>query len=272
MIQGGFNVSQLNWIRTGMQHTETVLLIHAVGYDLTYWDRQIEVLAQSYTVVAFDLPGHGLTPGRPEDWSFDSAVDLVSGLIESIGVEAVHLVGISFGGMIAQSLVLARPDLVCSLTLMATACTFTEPARAAMRDRAKALREGGMGAVLQPSLERWFTPEMRAQRPDVMDRVCKTVLGDDPLIQAAIWEIIAKFDVSGRLGEIKCPTLVLGGEEDCSTPPEAAAVLAEQIAGAKLVVLPRSAHILSVETPNTVTAELLAFLSAYDRDDLRAQN
>jgi 3-oxoadipate enol-lactonase len=196
---------RLNWVRTGTEHAETVILIHAVGYDLTYWDRQIDALQADYNVVAFDLPGHGRSPGEARDWSFDYAAATVAGLIEHASDKSVHLVGISFGGMIAQATVLARPELVLTLTLIGTASTFPEPVRQGMRARAQAVRTGGMEAVLQSSLERWFTPETRARRPDIIDRVSKTILADDPDVHAAIWDIVSHFEVHDRLAEIKSP-------------------------------------------------------------------
>ncbi len=252
----------LNWIRTGPDDAPTVLLLHAVGYDLTFWDRQIEALQTSYNVVALDLPGHGSSPGKAEDWSFANAVTTISQLIEALGSRPVHLVGISFGGMIAQAIVLARPDLIRSLTLIATAPVFSEPARAAMRDRAALIRASGMAAVLSSSLDRWFTPETRQRRPDLIDRVSKTLLADDPAVQAAIWDIIARFDVQDRLNEIHCPTLVLVGELDPSTPPAAAALLAEAIAGATLLILPNTSHMVNLEQPVPVNAALKEFFNA----------
>jgi len=254
--------AQLNWVRTGTEHAETVVLLHAIGYDLTYWDRQIEALKADYNVVAFDLPGHGRSHGRPEDWSFERAVPMVAALIESVSTGPVHLVGISFGGMLAQATVLARPELIRTLTLIGTASTFPEAVRDGMRARAQALRADGMKAVLQSSLERWYTPEFLIGRPDIVDRVTKTILTDDPAIQAAIWEMIAGFEVRDRLGEIQCPTLVLVGERDPSTPPSVAAVLAEGIPGARMVVIPNASHIVTVEAPVAMNAELQRFMGA----------
>ena len=252
----------LNWIRTGTDRASTVLFVHPVGFDLTYWDRQIAALSESYNVVAFDLPGHGRSAGEPSEWSFDKAASMVAGLIEEIGDGPVHLVGVSFGGMIAQTTVLARPDLIRSLTLIGTASKFSVEAGAGMKSRAEAVRKGGMAAVLSSSLDRWFTPETRARRPDLIDRVTKTVLGDDPAIHAAIWEIIAEFNVHDRLGEIRCPTLVLVGELDPSTPPAAAATLTEAIPGARMVVFPNASHLVQLEAPEEVNAELKFFLGS----------
>ncbi len=253
---------RLNWVSTGPKNTSTVVLIHPVGLDLTYWDRQIEALRSDYNVVAFDLPGHGRSSGEPQDWSFDMAARTVAELIDSIESGPVHLAGISFGGMIAQATVLARPELVRSLVLIGTASTFSEPVRAGMRLRAETVRSGGMEAVLPSSLERWFTPDTMAARPDLIDRVSKTVLADDPAIHAAIWDIIADFDVSDRLGEIRCPTLVLVGDRDPSTPPSSAAVLAGGIPNAEMVIVPNTSHMVILEAPDAVNAEIKRFLAA----------
>ena len=250
----------LNYVQTSTAKPETVVLIHGVSHDLTYWDRQIEAFCQSFNVVAFDLPGHGLSTGKPDDWSFEYTTSFLAEVIEHVSTEPVHLVGISFGSMIAQPLALARPDLLRSLTLIGTASEFSEEVRGALRARAQTIRSQGMTAVLASSLERWFTPETRSQRPDIMDRLTKTVLGDDPAHQAAIWDLIARLDVRERLGELRCPTLVLVGEQDASTPPAAAKDVAAAILNAELQVLPRTAHIVTVEAPEVVNHAIVTFL------------
>ena len=252
--------TRLNVVQTSTDRPETVVLIHAVGYDLTYWDRQIEALREEYNVVAFDLPGHGASPGAPENGSFDHAATIVAELIEETSPRPVHLVGISFGGMIAQCTTLARPDLVRSLTLIGTASHFPEEVQKGMRARAQTVRAGGMAAVVQSSLERWFTSETRMQRPDIIDRVTKTLLADDPATHAAIWDVIATLDIHGRLSEIQCPTLILVGERDPSTPPSIARELSEAIRGAKVTVIPDASHIVTAEKPTAVNDALKAFL------------
>ncbi len=252
--------TRLNVVQTSTDRPETVVLIHAVGYDLTYWDRQIEALREEYNVVAFDLPGHGGSPGAPENWSFDHAATIVAELIEETSPRPVHLVGISFGGMIAQCTTLARPDLVRSLTLIGSASHFPEEVQRGMRARAQTVRAGGMAAVVQSSLERWFTSETRMQRPDIIGRVTKTLLADDPVTHAAIWDVIATLDIHGRLPEIQCPTLILVGERDPSTPPSVARELSRAILGAEMVIIPDASHIVTVEAPTAVNEALKAFL------------
>ena len=251
----------LNWVRTSTHHPETVVLIHAVGHDLTYWDRQIEALSASYNVVAFDLPGHGRSAPNASPWTFAYAADVVAQLITKLSASPVHLVGLSFGGMIAQNTALTHPELIRSLTLIGTAPSFPEEVRAGMRARAALVRSGGMAAVVESSLQRWFTPQTRERRPDITDRVIKTLLGDDAATHAAIWDMISGLDLDSRLSEIACPTLVLVGEGDPSTPPAVASRLAGAIKRSSLIVVPKASHIVTVEAPTAVNTALLSFLA-----------
>ena len=163
--------------------------------------------------------------------------------------------------MLAQHFALEHPELVRSLCLIGSACTFPDPARQALRERAAAIRQGGMQAVLRASLERWFTPEFRQRRPDVIDRASKSVLAADPAVQAAMWDMIAALDTQERLASLTCPTLVLVGSEDPSTPPAAARLIGERIAGARVEIIPGASHMATLEVPEVVNSFLETFVA-----------
>jgi 3-oxoadipate enol-lactonase len=76
--------STLNWVHTGPSEKAIIVFIHAIGLDLTYWDRQFDWLRSNFHVVAFDLPGHGRSHGEASWWSFDDAVSKTSSLIETV--------------------------------------------------------------------------------------------------------------------------------------------------------------------------------------------
>jgi len=250
----------INIIRTGPRGGTPVVLVHPVGLDLSYWDRQIEALCDRHDVVAFDLPGHGSSPGSPADWTLDQAAGVLAQVVRGTGSTGAHLVGLSVGGMISQALTLAQPGLVRSLTLIDTAAAFSDEGRAGMRARAGMARSGGMAAVLPSTLQRWFTPETMARRPDLIDRVTKTLLADDPLVHAAMWDMVSALDLVSQLHRISCPTLILVGEYDPSSPPAAARVLQKNIQSAELYIIPSASHMAPLEKPDVINRYLQAFL------------
>jgi 3-oxoadipate enol-lactonase len=252
---------QLNSVRSGPRGQTPVVLVHPVGLDLTYWGPQMDALCDLYDVVAFDLPGQGRSPGTPQDWSIPQAVSFLQQIVKSTGAPAAHLVGLSVGGIISQAFSVAHPERVRSLTLISTAPTFSEQSREAMRRRAVNVRQGGMHAVLQECLERWFTEATVSRRPDLIDRVTKTLLAVDPKVHGAMWDMISAVDIVSDLHRITAPTLIMTGELDPSSPPSSAKLLHEEIAASELHIFPGFSHMLPLEAPSVVNNHLLRFLA-----------
>ncbi len=238
-----------------------MVLLHAASLDLTYWDAQFEALSRTHDVVAFDWPGHGRSGGISGQIRFEDWAEVAASVVRQTGGEPAHVVGVSMGSMVAQYFALNHPELVRSLCLIGSACTLPEPVRQAMRERAAKARREGMQAVMAMATGHWFTPEFRQRRPDVIDRVEKTFLAFDPGQYAALWEMIATLETRERLAELVCPTLVLVGEQDASTPPAAARVIAERIAGAQVGVIAGAAHLVPIETSQEVNQWLQTFLA-----------
>jgi 3-oxoadipate enol-lactonase len=178
----------LNVVRTGDPKNPLVVLVHAVGLDLTYWGKQIEVLAPYYDVVAYDLRGHGRSSIPVTGYDFPTLRDDLASVIAHTGKNAAHVIGLSLGGMIAQWLAFSTPALLRSLVLIDTAAVFSDAVRTSLSQRAQTTRFSGMGAILQSTLERWFTPDFASRRPDVLDRVSKTLLANSKDVQAAMWD------------------------------------------------------------------------------------
>ncbi len=156
---------------------------------------------------------------------------VVAGL-HSIDAGPVHLVGISFGGMVAQTMAVARPDLIRSLTLVATSCTFPDPVRDMVRERGRVARTEGMAAIAPLHVQRWFPEAFRTRRPDVLDRAVKLMLRQDPELHASLWDTVAALDLERRLSSLSCPTMVVAGGEDMSATAAAVQLIVDQIAGA----------------------------------------
>ncbi len=235
-----------------------LILLHPVGLDSTFWDGLVQPLSRRYRVLAVDTAGHGMSadaqrPGRMADRVAD-VIDLI--LRESLG--PVALVGVSFGGMIAQNVALARPDLVTSLVLAACPGRIPAEARDAILARGAEAERDGMAAVVEPTLQRWFTPGFMST--EAVAGVRRRLIADAPSGWAAAWEAIAEHDALERLGDFAGKALVVAGEADLATPLPAKQALAEAMPGARLVVLQGAPHMMQIEQPEAFLGAVESFL------------
>ncbi len=254
-------MSDINLVRTGPRGGRPIVLLHPVGLDLTWWGAQFEEFGRDHDVMALDMPNHGLSGRLDAPPSFDLLARHVEAVLAHLDAGPVHLVGMSVGGMIAQVLALQRPDLVCSLSLVTTLCTFPEPVRDALRERARVARTEGMAKIAQLSNQRWFTPAFRERRPDMLDRATRSLLSQDPEFHAAMWEMIAGLDLEAQLPSIACPTLVVVAGADVNAPVPAGETIAGLIKGAVLHEMPGLGHFPPFEAPAPFNALLRRFLA-----------
>ena len=235
-----------------------VLLLHPVGLDGSFWQSLSARLSGSFRVVEVDLAGHGdsAPPSRPGRMA-DRVADVVN-LIEALGQGPVLLIGLSFGGMIAQNVALARPDLVSAMVVAGCGGRIAVEAREAILKRGSDAEAGGMGAVVDGTLERWFNKDFLAA-PEVA-RVRARLLSDSPSAWAAAWEAISEHDALDRLGSVDVPVLVVAGELDLAIPVEAMRALAAAIPGSQFAVLPGAPHMMQIECAEEFNACVAGFL------------
>lgn len=235
-----------------------VLLVHALGLDHRMWEPVMEQLSDGRRVYAYDLRGHGAAAGSPSPYTMDdTAADLV-GVLDALGLDRAHVVGLSFGGGIAQTAAVAHPERFASLALLGT----TDHAFAAFEDRARSAEVDGMAAQVVPSLTRWFTPAGLAVNGWGVRYARERVLRDRPVDWAAAWRAFKDVDVQGRLAAFEPPVLVLAGEADVSATPEIMRALAERIPGSVYQELPGTPHMPTLEQPGLLAGALDAFLPA----------
>ena len=235
-----------------------LVLLHPVGLDHSFWQSLTAAASRTHRVLAIDLRGHGISPAADRGTSFDDYVDDVQAAIARHGRGAATVLGLSFGGMLAQGLALRHPDTVAALVLCGCTGGFADDVRPVLRERGLAAERGGMEAIVEPTIERWFSPAFRAD-PEV-ERVRRRLRSDDIGSWSAAWHAISTFHALPRLGEIAVPTLVLAGEIDAATPLAAAARLAEAISGARLRVLPAAPHMMQIERRDDYNAGVIQFL------------
>ena len=233
-----------------------VVLLHALGLDWRMWEPVLPRLSAGRRVFAYDLRGHGAAQGSPVPFTMDDAADDLVAVLDALDLPAVHLVGLSYGGGIAQTAAVRHPERVASLALLAT----TDHPFDAFEGRARSAEVDGMAAQVVPSLTRWFTPEGLAVNGWGVRYARERVLRGNPVDWAAAWRSFTGLDVRGRLSGADRPTLVLAGERDASTTPEIMSAIAAAIPGATYQELPGTPHMQTLERPELVAAALDAFL------------
>ncbi|MBP5856844.1 alpha/beta fold hydrolase [Marivibrio halodurans] len=222
-----------------------LVLLHAIGLDHESWRDVQEALAPGHRVIAVDQRGHGGSPGVVGEPSLADYADDTARLIESLDLGPVIVVGLSFGGMIAQHLTIRRPDLVSRLVLCGCPGRFPDDIRPALAARGEDARRGGMGGVVEPTLERWFTPEFLASGG--AERVRRRLLSDDVSGWAAGWRAISNHDAQEALMGVGCETLCVAGALDKATPPAMVRALADAIPRARYAEIPGAPHIMHLE-------------------------
>ncbi|HEY4252695.1 MAG TPA: alpha/beta fold hydrolase [Roseomonas sp.] len=236
-----------------------VVLLHPVGLDGGFWGGLPGSLAASRRVLSLDLAGHGASPPATEKRPIEAYADDVAAAIRAAGVGPAAVVGLSFGGMVAQILAIRHPALVAALVACGCGGTFPDAVRPVLRERGLAAERGGMAAIVEPTIERWFTPGFR-ETPAVA-RVRQRLLGDDVAGWSAGWHAIAGLTATPLLGQVTAPTLVIAGEADAATPPAASeATIARAIPGARFTVLPGAPHMMQIESAAAFTTAVTGFL------------
>jgi pimeloyl-ACP methyl ester carboxylesterase len=258
MVQNAPNTVDLAYGEAG--HGPPVLLLHGLGSSRNDWLMQLLALVPRCRIVAVDLRGHGLSPKPSGPYRMEMLAADVAQLLARIDARPAHIIGISLGGAVAQQVALDAPHLTRSLLLVNTAARFVSSdwrQRLLGARRLAGVYLGSMDRTAQAVADRLFPwPEQAALRRETAQRIAAN---DLHAYRATLWAI-ARFDVRDRLGEIRCPTLVVAGDADSTVPLAAKRLLAERIPGSRLDIIPRSGHATPVDQPEAFNQVMLRYL------------
>jgi 3-oxoadipate enol-lactonase len=241
-----------------------VLLLHAFPLHSGMWDAQFDALGEDYRLIAPDLKGFGGSDA-PEDrgtYSMDSYADESAALLDELGVTDVVLVGLSMGGYIAFSILRRHPERVRALVLADTRAEADPPEGVAKRSaQQKMVEEEGTGGLIRALPGALLGTTSQEKRPEVVARA--TTLMDNPPAGfiGALEAMKNRVDSTGDLASISIPTLVIVGDEDGVTPPEASRKMHEHVGGSSLVVIPEAGHLSNLEAPAEFNEALAPFLA-----------
>ncbi len=250
----------VNYALEGPAAAPVVIVSHSLAAHLGMWEPQVDALTRTFRILRYDTRGHGGTEVAPGGYTLEQLADDALGLLDTLGIERAHWLGLSLGGMIGQTLALKAAHRLRSLALCDTSSRIPVDAKPVWEGRIRAAEAQGMEPLVEPTIERWFTAPFRQRRPEVVDRVRTMIRETDPRGYAGCCHAIAGLDLTDRLSAIRLPTLVVVGEEDQGTPVSAARTIHEQIKGSELVVIPAAAHLSNMEQPEAFNNAVVKFL------------
>jgi 3-oxoadipate enol-lactonase len=253
----------LSYEVSGRESAPPVVLHHPIATNLSVWDELAAALEPRYRVIRFDARGHGQSEAPQGAYAFETLAADVIGLMDHLGVDKARFLGLSIGGMVGQYLGLLHPGRFHSLCLVSTTSAAPAQARALWDERIRNAAAHGMASVVDGSIARWLTPGTVETKPGLVARLTAMIETMPPDGYIGWCHAVRDLDITGRLTEIKLPTLVIAGALDPATPPAMAEVIHRGIAGSDLVVMPGVAHMLHVETPEAFHAHVMPFLVAH---------
>jgi pimeloyl-ACP methyl ester carboxylesterase len=242
-----------------------LVFVHGAASDGRLWRPQLAGLADEFTVVAWDEPGAGRSGDVPPDFGLPDYAHCLAALIEALDLGAAHVVGLSWGGTVALELYRHRPELVATLILVGTYAGWKGSLpEEEVRSRMAGAREmlAAPAHEFDPTLPGLFRGDPPAEFVPLLEEIAAGVRPESMRTQM---NAMAEADQRDVLPRVSVPTLLIWGELDVRSPLTVARQFEEAISGAKLVVIPGSAHACNLERPDQVNAAVREFCRANAR-------
>lgn len=233
-----------------------IVFANSLGTDLRLWDQVVALLPKGLRIIRYDKRGHGLSSCPPAPYSMGNLVRDTEALLDFLNVKECVFVGLSIGGMIAQGLAVKRMDLVRAMVISNTAAKIGT--REMWDTRIEATRQGGIEALADAVMERWFSRAFRSTAELALWRNMLTRQPDEGYIGCSA--AIAGTDMMTPTSGLTLPTLAIAGSEDGSTPPDLVRETAELIKGSRFHLIRDAGHLPCVEKPEEYAETLITFL------------
>lgn len=248
--------ANLYWKRDGRDDAPALILLNSIGTDMDLWDDVLPHLRDRFAVLRIDARGHGASLAQPGDFSLAMLAEDVLAVADAAGFDRFSVAGVSLGGMIGMELALRAPGRVEKLLPICTSATMDS---ASWNDRIAKVRGEGMAAIADLAMGRFLSD---AAEPAIYEAVRRQLLAMDAQGYAGCGAAIRDMDLADRIGGIACPTQVVTGSRDTSTPFEGHGEhLIARIPGAAHVAL-EAAHLAPLEAPEALAGAITSFLES----------
>lgn len=248
----------------GAEKGQVVCFAHSLASDSGMWAEQMApLLAAGYRVLRLDMRGHGGSDPVAGDYTMAQLGDDVAVALDFLGIQRVHFIGLSIGGMLGQAFALAHTQRVASAMLCDTAPRTAPGAKEGWAPRISAVKSANSVAPLgDATMERWFTDAYKARAPGRWKEIQATICGTTTAGYLGCAAAILDFDFVPKLPSLKVPMLVVCGDDDQGTPPAGNKQIAELVPGGRYEGIANARHFPNVEQADTFNRIMMSWLGA----------
>lgn len=238
-----------------------LLLSNSLATNLSMWDPQVEALQRSFRVVRYDQRGHGGTDAPVGRYTFATLIADAVAVLDALGIARAHVGGVSMGGATALGLAELHPGRVDRVVVCCTPAKSTPASTRQWEDRIRIATDGGMEALVEPTLARWFPAEVLAARPPHVEAVRAMIRATPRHGFIGCAAALADHDFAGAVATVLQPVLFVAGERDGANPA-AMRDLHARLRGSRYVEIEGAGHICNLDRPEEFTGAVRDFLQA----------
>ncbi len=253
----------ISYYDEGEKHKPVIIFIHGFPFNKQMWNMQVLALRDEYRVIAYDIRGHGYSDSGIADFSVELfAKDLIE-FMDALSIIKATICGLSLGGYIALNAVINHQDRFASLILCDTNCIAdSEETKEKRIQTIENIMEKGVPAFAEEMIKSLFHADSFTTKTNEIDKVRSMIENtSEQTLSKTLVALSMRSETCSRLNKIRIPVLIIVGEGDVITPPDAAIKMHNKIATSSLVILPLAGHVSNLENPSEFNAKMLTFLS-----------
>ena len=258
----GVGGARISFQVEGPSDAPWIVLSNSLATNLTMWDPQMDALRAQRRVLRYDQRGHGDSEAAAPPYTEDQLVGDVVAVLDHLGLDSVDFMGLSLGGMTGLGLAISHPDRVNRLVCADARADAPDAYKAIWDTNIARLQEGGIDALCEPTLGRWFTEEFSADPENAafLDGIRDMIKGTSPQGYEGVGRFLQSLDLLPRISQISCPVLYVVGEDDMAAPVAAMQNMADQTPDGRLEVISQAAHLSNLQQPEAYLGAVSAFL------------
>jgi 3-oxoadipate enol-lactonase len=251
----------INYVVDGPDGAPWLVLSNSLATNLASWEDQVRGLKGAFRVLRYDQRGHGASEAPPGRYSFDLLLADALALMDALGIGKAHFAGLSMGGATALGLAELHPARLDKVIVCDSACQSTQTSAQQWEERIGVAQKQGMAALVEPTVTRWFPPEVIKANPPYLDKVRQMIRSTPVNGFIGCAAALADHDYAAAVATVKRPVLFLAGEKDGVTPA-AMRKLHQLLPGSRYVELAGAGHISNLDQPAAFNRAVTDFLAA----------